>query len=594
MYSIVLLAAASLLGAGILFRHHRFLTLLAAAGVLFEGQWLALTLVHRLWFSAVAEDRFFLIGSLLVLIGWAIFYKKWSFPYRVAGSGRRDAVILVLLAITLLAAWSIARLNGFEGGRWVMHGFYNGDTATFSALTERSLTTSELVRDNPFAGNGPLEYPTLLHAGVATFLRLLGVGSEWQYFLPLFTYIQILFTLPLFFLLWDMVYPEPAEGWKQWLGVPRRWSILLLQAGIVAYVLFIAWDTYVYPQSHFFLTGAFLLLSALLVHAYRQRAFESWLVLTTAFWLGVVLLLANAVTGTAALALLVGFALLRVIDRKQPPLERGLFVLVSGILMALFFVATPGQASFGTPGFSYTAAVDTMRLAPIIIVLLGAAGMQLSRLPFMSIASVLLVGLGFFTFFFSTRDIVIENASRFFYHALLIGFPLLLSPMVQLWYWARRELLYTSHTLGELFAGWSAVAALGLIFLLPAGASVASAHDHLWRKDEQVVGVLQRDALWWIEETTTPQTIFLASPNEPFMIPFFTGRAVLRTNYWLSPDDRIQEQVNQAFAGDVAAREAVLAHVDYLFLSKAERTSWEPSPLTKAFDNGEVVIYQVK
>lgn len=579
------LILASLVGSGVLFRHQRVLTFLGVAGALFEAQWLLLTLLARTFLLSVEPRWVFVGGAVILLALWSVGYRKWQFPYRASiGSGWRDIIVGIILLLVVTAAWSVARVNGFQGFNWVSHSFYNGDVATFGSLVQRSLITDGLVQENPFAGSGSLEYPTLLHAGVASFFQSVGVGANWLHFLPVLTYLQILLTIPLFFLLFDMLGEKLKEGW----------GVRVAQGGLVFYVLALAWDNYIYPQSHFFLTGLFLLLVVLLVKAYGQRGLVSYVTAGIAVVLAVLLLLANAVTGTAAVALLGVLALARMSDKKRELGERGAYLVLLAGLAALFILATPGNGAFGMPGFSYTAALDMARLAPIIMVLLITFFLTATLMSFLHIASAVLVLLGFVTFFFSTRDIVIENASRFFYHAILVGFPVLLAPLIQLFYWLRRQLLYVSRGIMEQAVAWVALGAIVLFFLLPAGASVASAHDNLWRKDEQTVKATERLALWWIEENAPPQAIFVASPEAPFAIPFFTGRSLLRTNYWLSPDDIVLNDVMAAFAGDKAAQEKVLGEADYLFLSADERKQWEPLPLKKVFDNTAYVIYQIK
>ncbi len=572
---IAVLVLASLVGSGILFRHQRVLTFLAVAGTLFETQWLLLTLLDRTVFASLPAQQIFLVGAVTLLALWAIQYKKWQFPYRVSiGSGWRDIPIGLVLLVIVTAAWSVARVNGFQGLNWVSHSFYNGDVATFGALVQRSLLTDGLVRENPFAGNGSLEYPTLLHAGVASFFQSVGVGANWLHFLPVMTYIQILFTIPLFFLLFDLAQEKLQEGWR----------LLVIQGALVLYVLALSWDGFIYPQSHFFLMGLFLLLVALLL---KERV-------GIAVVLGLLLMLANAVTGTAAVTVLAVFMFTRMGDKKRAIGERAGCVAVVAGLVAAFILVTPGNGAFGRPGFSYTAALDMVRLAPIIIVLLITFFLTTTRKSFLHVASAALVLLGFVTFFFSTRDIVVENASRFFYHAVLVGFPVLVAPLIQAFYWLRRQLLYVSRGLVEQAAAWVALGAILLFFLLPAGASVASAHDNLWRKDEQRITGVERLALWWVEDNTVSNAVFVAAPEAPFAIPFFTGRSLLRTNYWLSPDDMVLNDVKAALTGNKAAQEKVLSEADYLFLSAAERTTWEPLPLKKVFDNRAYVIYELR
>lgn len=592
--SIVLLAAASFLASGILFQHQRLLTFLGLAGIIFEMQWLLLTLLDRTLLRSTVTEIVFLIGSGLLFVIWLYFRKLWHMPcLHTTGSGRKDMWILPMLVAVLISSFFISRANGFNELTWISHGFYNGDTATFAALTQRSFFTSDLLDKNPFAGNGSLEYPTLLHAGIATFLWALGVGTQWLHFLPVIVLIQLLITIPMFFLLWDSLYPEPKEDYTKWLGISSRHIVFLVQTLLAGYVATLSWDNYVYPQSHFFLTGAFLLLASLLIQA-KVISAKTSLWLATAGFIGLILVFSNAVTGTAAIAVLMAFFATQANSKKLTVNVRMLSVILIALFAGIFLIANPGDGSFGLPQFSYMAAGDMLRLAPIVMAIIVAMFLSFSYLPVSAAAVMLLFTLGFITFFFSTRNIVVDNASRFFYHGILIGFPFLLSPLIRLYYYLRREIKYTTHTLTELVVAWAGVMCVALFFLLPAGASVSSAFDNLLFKDTQEVSALEREALWWVNDHIDPNAIILASPHAPFSIPYFTGRSVLRTDYWLSPDDKILEDVKAAFIGDIAAREIVLTHVNYLYLRKSEREQWEPLPLEKVFDNSGAVIYKVR
>jgi len=570
------------------------LTFLSTAGIFFEIQWLLVTLLERTILHAVPATGLFIGASIMLLLPWLLFLKKFSIPYfHTVGSGIRDAWIFPVLLLVLLSAFFISNANGLQPFKWVSHGFYNGDTATWGALVQRSFLTTDLVSKNPFAGNGYLEYPALLHAGMATFLSALDIGKDWFHFLPLFTYVQIILTIPMFFLLWDVLYPEPANKAVLWLGIPSRQIVLFIETVLTGYILTLAWDTYIYPQSHFFLMGSFIFLGCLLIQA-NSISRKSIVLLVTAVLTGLVLIFSNAVTGTAALAVIAAFFAVQANSHKNEPTQRFLSILIIGLLGAFFFLAMRGGGSFRLPRFSYTAAGDMLRLAPVVMAIIMAISISLSYLPISVAGVMLLFALGFFTFFFSTRNIIIDNASRFFYHGIILGFPFLLGPVIRLYYWLRRELKYTGHTLIELVILGGGVVMVGLFFLLPAGASVKSSFDNLLFKDPQEISSSERDALWWIDDHAAPDSVFLASPQEPFAIPFFTGRAVLRTDYWLSPDDVVLEDVKAAFAGNTAARESVLSKVDYLYLRKDERTTWEPLPLKKAYDNGGTVIYKVR
>lgn len=592
--SIGILTLAAVLASGSLFAHRRVLTFIAVAGTMWQLGWLTLTLVDRTMFSGISSDPVFLIGSLILLAATATQYKKWQLPYSVAvGTGKRDAFILIPLALVLGAAFLITSYNGFQNLTWTSHGFYNGDTATLISLTQRAFSTNSLLHENPFAAGGYLEYPTLLHSGIATFFSSFDITLGWFQFLPVLTYAQILITIPLFFLLWDGITPEPEDEKKKWFGLSSRFLIYALQAFIVVYVLAASWDGYIYPQSHFFLTGIFMLSIALFRAGYPKKGMAQLPYTLPGYMSAIVLLFANAVTGTAAVAVSLVFAGMRAFDTTRSTKERQLFIGAILLMLLAFFTATPGNANFSLPGISYTGAFDMLRLAIVIAPLIFAVFLHLSRESFLSISASVLAALAFVTFFFSGRDIVVGNASRFFYHAILVGFPLLLPLLIQLYRATIKELRHTAHTVPELVGGWIAVGSLILLVLLPAGGSVAGAHDNLMFKDEQSVDVSIREALWWTEDNTDPDAVFITSSQPPFAIPMFTGRSILRADFWLSPSDTTYDTVVAAYAGDVTAQQALIPHADYLLLTKEEQLVWESTllDLTEVFSSGGAAIY---
>ncbi|MFH1353905.1 MAG: hypothetical protein ABIH36_01330 [bacterium] len=584
--SIALLGLASLIASGVLFRHQRVLTYLAAAGALFEGQWLLLTLLDRTVLLSVSSARVYVLGAFLLLVIWIFFRQGWSWPYfSGTGSGRRDVVAMVVLLVVLPGAWLVLSHNGWQGDQWITHGFYNGDTATFISLVQRSLTTDSLVDTNPFAGGGALEYPTLLHAGVAGLLGSLGLELNWLFFLPAMTLIQIFLTVPLFFLLWDVVFPEFNERWKLWFGVKSRLVVLAGQGLIVLFVLALSWDNYIYPQSHFFLTGLFLLQVALLA---RDRVMPASVV-------ALLLMLSNAVTGTAAVAMVATYYLLKAADRTCAARRRAGYLIGTVWWVIAFFSFMPGEPTFGLiPHFSYTAASAMIRLGPVLVALLIATMLGLDKQKFLTTAISVLVMLAFATFFFSARNIVVENAERFIYHALLTGFPLLLGPVIRLWFWLKLELIDTAQPLAQRAAGWFAVAGLLLATALPAGASVASAHDNLMFKDERIVTLMQHDALAWIKDNLEPDAVILTSPEAPWMVPIFTGRTVVRVDSWLSPEDKTYEQIVAAFDGNREAQKQVVEEADYLLLKQNEQELWDHENYVQIFGNKNVDIYRLR
>lgn len=586
-----ILGTASVLASGILFRHQRMLTLLAAAGAIFELWWLVVTLVHRTVGTSVNASALFAIGSLGLLAAFIPWRRQWHWPYRIIGSGWRDMIILAVLIPILISAFIIQRANGLIGTDWVAHGYYNGDTATFIALVQRSLSTAGLVDQNPFAGNGPLEYPTLIHGGLAELITAGQVGTSWTAFLPLLVLIQILITVPLFFLLRDAVKNVPA--WPS----GYRWGMrgLLLEGILVAYVVALSWESYVYPQGHFFTTGLFMLLVALLVRCWNERRPIQLLWSSLAAAVVVVLVLSNSVTGTAAAVIWTIFALLRVSDSARPLRERASY-FASIVALVIFFLlhTNPGAGHLSfTPWFSYTAAHSLGLLTAPATLLLLAGMTQLRQQTFIGVAAVALVGLGLITFLFSDRELIIDNASRFLYHGLLVGWSLTVDSCVR----SARVLNARLRQLPTWPLQLTGLCAFGVILALlavPALASVAQVHDHLLFKNKNVSNLATRLAMEWILISTRPNAIFLASPQEPWEIPLFTGRALLRTEYWLSPGDALQEKVAAAFAGDLDAQQIALSAVDYVLLKGEERSQWNLPREQLVGSFGDIAIYDVR
>ncbi|MEO6077333.1 MAG: hypothetical protein ABIP54_00925, partial [Candidatus Andersenbacteria bacterium] len=229
MIELVLFAVSALLGSGILFWHKRVLTYLAFAGVLFEAEMLLSAFIRRSFIHNISGPTFYLIAGIIFLALFASLYKHWKSPYKIPGSGKRDGFVAIALIIVLAIAYPIISSNGYHGDNFIMHGFYNGDVVTLASLVNKSLVTNQLVAQNPFSGNGSLEYPTLLHGAFADFFSLTGIGTNWLRYLGLLSYAQILITIPIFFLIWDAVFPEPKNPAELWLGIVSRKSVYGLQ-----------------------------------------------------------------------------------------------------------------------------------------------------------------------------------------------------------------------------------------------------------------------------------------------------------------------------------------------------------------------------
>ncbi len=463
---------------------------------------------------------------------------------------RGDVIFLVMCVPVLASALLVASRNGYAtgpDGRDAFHarGFVNGDTMTLFALTQASGSRhpdSGLLRANPFAGNGPLEYPTLVHRTLADVMAAIGgdiTRDAWWLILPALVGTVAASVLSLKVLLRDQTRP--------W------WAALV---GLAA--LGTTWESFTYPQSHTFLTGLFFLFLLLLVlrdqsgHALERRGLR--------FAIGalaLVLLFSNAVLGTAAVAIAVGSNVLQFFNRTWPLRDRLSGLIGSGILVTLFLLFPPGQGSLGTFNAAYTAIPQFLVAAVPALVVLWALWdtAWLHRSPSLLAAAVVLPALGLLTLFFSGRDIVAENSPRFLFLLVLVGWPTVV-PLLQRiadWWW--RQVKHVEHTLAEHVVLWGGGTVVLVVVVLPTVASVLGTLDHLVRKPPLVVSADELGAFAWIRQNTPTDAVFLRAPESlfenpsvaPLSLPAFTGRAQLRSEYWLSPNDDALENVRQFF-----------------------------------------------
>ncbi len=598
--ALLLTIASGILTSGILFTHRRLVTFIATGLTLSGGWWLLLTLLAPALVTTSGDSSITLVAAVILLLGWGSQWRSFTAPGWQAPLVLRDELVpLLATALVCLGAIPVLLLNGWQGDQFVMHGFYHGDTTTFAALTQRSLLSAKLVNENVFAGNGPLEYPTLLHAGIAEVIRASG-GNSVLTALPWLTIIGILASIPTLWLLWDLLVPAYAKG-KKWLGVSGKVLPLALQLILPLYVLTLSWDRYIYPQSHFFLTGMFIVLAALLVSNTKTAGRPHYVSLSVAAALTLVLLLSNAVTGTAALVLLLAQNGIQVINIKRPPRLRAVHLVLAVAAVLVFLVATPGQGAIGLlPGLSYSASGDMLRLALPLLILLSALLMSEGKRPYLTAAVGGLSLLAVITYIFSGRDIVVANGSRFFYHAILIAFPVAAYPIVRVVMWVKRQLLHAGAPPGTKAGSWAFVLTVLFLMALPGLASGASAYDNLLFGEVSIVTTPHVEALNWIDTNAAANDAIIAHPDSPWLVPLFTGRSLLRTNYWLDPNDELTQHLNDAFAGDTAAQASVISHARrpdgqarYLLLQSTELVAWEKTVSEPVFNNQDVSIFEL-
>ena len=548
-----------------------------------ELVFLALTLLRHIAGYPFTPPVWYAVGALIIA-GLGVLFIRDTGGLTFRWFDRSDLVTVLLGIVVFAYGATVFSKNGYHpapggGEQYVMHGFLNGDTATLFALTWRAQETGRLNTENPFAGNGPLEYPTLLHGALGILLKTVGgdiTRAAWVLMVP-----SLFGTLVVLTSLFRSLGPPDA---------PILWGL-----GGGAAVLFYGWDAFVYPQSHTFLTGLFLLFVLLLL-AGEQPRFDLGRVqgrtLATAWVVALVLLFSNAVLGTAAVAVFSGVSLLRMF-RERTLSTRLAWVIGAASLIVLFLAFPPGEGGLGRLNVPYTAfPTIAMVLLPVLLVFRGLrqeTGWHRATLTSMA---VVLPALTVVTLFFSRRDIVADNASRFLFLFLLATWPVAvgaLRPLATSWL---REARDRARGFQERLVLWGGIAASFLALALPAATTVAGTTDSLIVSRPTVVSPDELAAFSWIRSHTPPDAVFARAPERlfedlsvaPLGLPAFTGRAQLRSDFWLSPDDESAAKVLEFFRGD---RE-VLPPAQYVFCGP-ERTPC-PDRHPAVFTAGKVRI----
>ncbi|MDP3685670.1 MAG: hypothetical protein Q8R32_02460 [bacterium] len=584
---------STLLGAGaalaLLLIPEMSVLLWAGASVVFSTGVLLFGALLRAAIPAFGELPFlFCVTAVSLFLGGQSAFILWrtKLPRILCGVTRGEFLFVAACIPILLSIIAVNARNGsvqLPDGREEFHarGFVNGDTMTLFALTNSQLTThnSQLRRENPFAGNGPLEYPTLLHRALADLLTATGgdiTRVAWWLIVPILAgtvAVSVLSTQ--FFLRRE--------------NVPL-WSVLLL---LVAFGS--TWEAFTYPQSHTFLTGLFFLFILLLVLRDQSgRVVERRILRFVIGTLAIVLLFSNAVLGTAAVAIAVGSNLLQCFNRSWPLRDRLSGLVGSVILVTLFLLFPPGAGAIGALNVAYTAVPQFLVAALPALVVLWALWdtAWLHRSPSLLAAAVLLPVLGVVTLVFSGRDIVAENSPRFLFLLVLLGWPavILVVQRAADWWW--RQVRHVEHTVAEQVALWGGGAFTVLALLLPVAASVAGTLDVLVRDEPLVVSADELAAFAWIREHTPSDAVFLRAPESmfenleisPLALPAFTGRAQVRSEYWLSPNDEILADVRHFFLG----REVIPEGSTHLFCGP--EISRCPLVGTLEFSSGAVTV----
>lgn len=455
--------------------------------------------------------------------------------------------LLPVLASTLVVTARNGYATGLQGVEFSARGFINGDTMTLFALTNAAAARGPGQRpllENPFAGNGPLEYPTLLHEALASIMVSTGADitrAAWWLILPVLTGTVAVSVLSARVLL-------PGQYTPLWAGV-----VLLLAYGT-------SWESFTYAQSHTFLTGLFLLFLLLLARRDQSGVRgERSALQYAAGALVIILLFSNAVFGAAAVALAISANILQATNRRWPLSERMSGLIGAAILLLLFTFFPPGAASLGTPNVAYTAVPQFLTATvPALVVLWGLWDLYwLHRSASLLGAAVVLPALAFATLLLSGRDIVAENSPRFLFLLVLLGWPVVVPILQRVTDWWWRAVRHAEHTLAASAVLWGGAAFTVAVLLLPVFASVLGTLDVLLQKPPRVVSTDELAAFTWIRDNTPPAAVFLRAPESqfddldvvPLALPAFSGRAQLRSEYWLSPDDAVFDDVRSFFAG---------------------------------------------
>lgn len=522
------------------------------------------------------------IGAVAAVVLWRC---RW--PRTLHGVTRGDGMFLFVIMPIVVSTLVVSRVSGYRpgpDGRGEFHarGFVNGDTMTLFALVQASGIRQQaagLLRENPFAENGPLEYPTLLHGTLARIMSATGsdiTHAAWWLILPVLAGTVAVSVLSAKYFLRRQAVPWWAGG------------VLLVAYGTT-------WESFTYPQSHTFLTGLLLLFMLLLVRRDQSTARGERIALRYAIGtLAIILLFSNAVLGAAAVALAVTANILQTVNRSWPLRERVSGLIGAAILLTLFGLFPPGAGGLGKLNIAYTAVPQFLTAAlPALVVLWGLWDTGwLHRSASLLGASVVLPALALATLFLSARDIVAENSSRFLFVLALLGWPAVV-PLIQQvtdrWW---RQVRHVEHTLAEFTVLWGGAAFAVAALLLPVFASVTGTLDVLLRKPPLVVSADELAAFRWIRTHTSPTAVFLRSPESlfddprvaPLSLPAFTGRAQLRSEYWLSPDDAVLADVQRFFR----EKEGSTPNANYLFCGP--EVAQCPAVGVPAFSAGTVLI----
>lgn len=449
-------------------------------------------------------------------------WDRWNHTLLLPG-----VVLLCLIGAVMARNGYVTLPDGRE--QVFLRGYHNGDTATLFALTLRAQQEGTLSRANPFAAGASLEYPTLLHGTIGILLSTVdGDITRIAWWLVPFAVFGALAVLAV---LARRMIPGMSPWW---VGI------------VLAWVLAFSVEAYIYPQSHTFLMGPFVACMLCLFLAERERGSRRWTLWCAGILTALVLIFSNAILGTAALAVVLLSAVFAF--HRQTMQERIASVVAHGTLLFLFFLFPPGNGGLGGLNVPYTIFPDVFMIAvPVFMIIF----LIRRHLEFASLSTVRAIALGLplltvITMFFSRRGIVAENAARFLSLTLLVLWPASVPWLQDIIQDLRKHVRLTNP-----------IAIVCILFgcfivLLPPAVSIARAAESLLLSKPSVVTADDLSAFRWIRENTAPSAVFVRVPGRTdsaaLALPMFTGRSLLRSDFWLSPDDALAETQRQALA----------------------------------------------
>ncbi len=472
----------------------------------------------------------FLIFSFLV--GYYFYRSQKKFALSLCLS---DLAIVLIFALVFGGAYLILQKNGYHARNtdagYIAHSFFNGDTFTLFALTKFSQHTGKFPLYSPFEASASLEYPGLFPYALGKILNWLKLDVTRD--LTPFFYLQIFATVASFFLLARLIFQEEQKH-------------IIFTLLTVIYLLFLSWDSYIYPQIHFFLTGLFLILVLFITKIDLERNLV-WFI--PAFILVNILFFSNKVLGLAAIVLFSIFALFHFFQRRIKIWQKALLFLALGELIFIFLRQNTGEGFFTLPKLHYAALPSMLlfSLPCIFLLYFGSNGAKKTPVLYLSILS--LITLSWVIFFAAKRTIFVDNASRFLYLALMSGFFLLLDSLPRFLQEAMRKFLYFDEGRYQSFLNLASWFFIFVFIGMPALYVAVVAEKSLLQEDYHFIKSAELAAFSWIENNIPIEKTFLRTIDDKafqkessaFSLPAFTGRSQFTADYWLARNEERKE-----------------------------------------------------